>query len=319
MTTTQNNAALATAADNQATKDFVTAFQRVKPELDAIPETELEPINIDIASAVATVLGALPEIEQDLPRVAALGGVDQRLVERLGDYTAALAYAHGAYRAASGPVDPVGDLAEQIFETRDQLLADAVALARRGLLDLARVDKLKSSTGFKGAAFDVIGLVALFREHWPAISNRTGLLETELDAAAALAQHLITAVGLKEQAPIAAGAAGLVRQQAFTQFVRAYDETRRALACIHWHTGRADEIAPSLYQGRGGRKAAPNEQAPPVATTPDVPATPPTTPAVPAQPSVGKPAPSSQPFLTSEDGAESVKIGMPGSSPFLQS
>jgi hypothetical protein len=45
-----------------------------------------------------------------------------------------------------------------------------------------------------------------------------------------------------------------MRQKAFTLFVRAYDEARRAVQYLRAKAGDADSIAPSLYQGRAGRR-----------------------------------------------------------------
>jgi hypothetical protein len=304
-TTTEATAGSGTAAANPATetRGFAPALSRVQQEIEAMTEAELVPINIDIASAAATVLGALPEIERELTQIAGLPRVDHALVRKLGDYAGALMYTHGVFRAAAGPADNVAEIAEKTIEIRDQLLADATALGKRGFLDMERVDKLRSGLAYKQVATDVTGLVSLLREHWPTISNRTALTVEDLNAADVVAEEMIVAIGLKEQAPAVAGAAALTRQKAFTLFSRAYDETRRALEFLYYHSpGRADEIAPSLYQGRGGRRVAAVEaqpQAPPPA---------PATPNAQA-PSGTAPNPVTPP----------VPVGLPGSSPFRQS
>lgn len=64
---------------------------------------------------------------------------------------------------------------------------------------------------------------------------------------------------------------------------RAYDDARRAVTYLRWHEDDADEIAPSLYAGRGGRRprsdeaeaaAAPSSSGPTPSTAPS--GTPPT-------------------------------------------
>ena len=45
------------------------------------------------------------------------------------------------------------------------------------------------------------------------------------------------------------------RSRAYTLFVRAYDQCRRAAAYLRWNEGDADEFAPSLFTSRGPRKA----------------------------------------------------------------
>lgn len=46
------------------------------------------------------------------------------------------------------------------------------------------------------------------------------------------------------------------RQRAFTLFVRAYEECRRAATYLRWHEDDADDIAPSLWTKRNRRTAA---------------------------------------------------------------
>jgi hypothetical protein len=77
------------------------------------------------------------------------------------------------------------------------LFADAQGLGRRGLLEASRVEKLRSGVGYKNVAFDVLGLVGLFRERAQDLAGKTAVTAQELDQAAELAQRLVTAVGLK--------------------------------------------------------------------------------------------------------------------------
>jgi hypothetical protein len=168
-----------------------------------------------------------------------------------------------------------------------------------------RVAKLRSINGYKNIAFDVLGLVALLREHWATIQNKTAVRSEELEAAERLADRLVTAVGLRDQAPVALTAAVATRLRAYTLFMRSYDEARRAVEYLRWHQGDADSIAPSLYAGRGnGRRS----QEPitegatsggPTSPTSPTPPTSPTSPVSPGNPPV--PAPGA---------------GLPGSNPF---
>jgi hypothetical protein len=48
--------------------------------------------------------------------------------------------------------------------------------------------------------------------------------------------------------------ATLERQQAYTQFVKTYDQVRRVVSFLRWDDGDADDIAPSLYAGRSSKK-----------------------------------------------------------------
>src|SRR5512132_3793744 len=46
------------------------------------------------------------------------------------------------------------------------------------------------------------------------------------------------------------------KARAFTLFVTADDQGRRAVTYLRWNEGDADSLAPSLYKGRGGSRGA---------------------------------------------------------------
>jgi hypothetical protein len=280
-------------ADNA---EFVEGFRRVEAEIRAVPDNELISINVDVPSAIASVLGTLPELNALRPQFAGLIGFDLTRVDKLRDYALALGHTHAMYRAAAGPSDGLSAMANELIELRDVLQADAMALAKRKVLDEAQVTKLRSGVGYKNIAFEVVGLIGLFRERWDSIKGRTLIQPEELEHAGRRAQELVTAVGLKEQAPAMVGAAAAVRQRAFTLFSSAYDEARRAVAYLRWHQNDADTIAPSLFAGRvrrGSDDTATDETAPNGTPVPVVPA------ATPAQ-------------------AAAAPVGMPNSSPFAR-
>jgi hypothetical protein len=252
--------------------EFAAGFARVEAEVRAVPESELIAINLDLPSAVATVLGALPQLRVLRDSFAKLLGFDLGRFDKLRDYTLALGHAHAMFRGASGPSDETSELADEVSALRDMLEADAMALAMRKILDEVQVTKLRGGSGYKNMAFEVVGLVGLFRERWADIQGRSALKVEELEHAGQLAQELVIAVGTKEQAPVAIGAASLLRQQAFTLFMNAYDDARRAASYLRWNEGDVNDIAPSLFAGRGGRGAPDVPPKPPVPATPRMPA-----------------------------------------------
>jgi hypothetical protein len=132
------------------------------------------------------------------------------------------------------------------------LLSDAVALAKRGVMDAQRLKELKGLPGYKNIAFGLLALVAMFREKWSVLDGKMLLQASELKHVQLLADRLISAVGDREQTPTQIDAAER-RQRAFSLFVKAYDQARRAIQYVRWEQGDADSIAPSLYSGRGNR------------------------------------------------------------------
>jgi len=234
---------------------FLDAYERVLPELAALPEREVLGINIDLPQAVTTALGALKKIAaQREAIVRALPEIDIGQLDKLETYALAAGHAHATWMAAS-TVPPMKELAGQAVRLRQLLCSDAVALANRGLLDSRRLRGLKGPQGHRNLAFDLLALAALLRERWPELRGKTALELSELDAAGVLAEQLIVCMNARKQpAPLLAAAAEQ-RRRAFTLFVSAYDEARRAISFLRWKHGDADSIAPSLYAGRSsGRR-----------------------------------------------------------------
>lgn len=232
------------------------AYANLLPEIQALADDELIPINIDVPTAVTTVLGSLPEIRalrQELDD--ALRRFDFERFDRLEEYALALYQAHVLWRIASVPKATITALADELSRARDMLLLQTTALAAHGLIDGDRLKDCKKLTGYKPVASDVATIVEVLRHCWPALENKTPLTLAQLDELATKAVHLLAAIGLKEQAPRTTGGAALIRQKAFTVFVRSYEETRQAVLFVRSKAGDADSIAPSLYAGRTKRSS----------------------------------------------------------------
>jgi hypothetical protein len=88
------------------------------------------------------------------------------------------------------------------------------------------------------------------------ITNGWPIKREDLQRAEAIAVAILRTVGLQEQGPTAIAATTDARLRAFTLFVRTYDHVRRGISYLRWEQDDVEAIAPSLYQGRGGRKKA---------------------------------------------------------------
>jgi len=132
---------------------------------------------------------------------------------------------------------------------------DAKILVQRGLIPAMRLSKLKGPNGSRNTACDLLTLAALLRDSWPNIANRTATRMTDLERAEILGDGLISAIALRDQSTAKAVESADQRQRAYTLFVSAYDELRRAVVFLRWYEGDADVIAPSLYAKRKARRA----------------------------------------------------------------
>ncbi len=273
------------------------ALETARADIAAV--TVLRKVNLDVPSAVLTVLGALPRLKGLRAELAALPGFDGAAFDALETYALAAGHAHVQFQASSEPPEPIPVMVEELTKTRALFEDDVRVLANRGLMSADRLRELKGSTGHKALAFDVMLLCALLRGSWSQISARTGVTESDLLRAENVADRLATALALKETKTEGGTAAADLRQRAFTLLVQTYNEARRAVTYVRWHEDDADDLAPSLYT-KGTRRRAPEEEEP-------APAVPPLAPAAGGSPVPGAGAPTPV-----------VGTGLPGSEPFVR-
>lgn len=249
------------------------AFDAIQRELAALDSADLATINLDIPQAVSIVLGALPglhalreSIVVDLPKFSI------SFLDHLETYALGAWYAHLLALPPASPENPSKPLLDEAGPLRENLLSDAEALARRGYLDAAAVAEIRAGHGNVDTANDLVALSALLGLAWATIRDKTAATEEEVKRAGDLGPLLLAALGVREHgAAVAPAEAADRRARAYTLFVRAYDEVRRAVNYVRWHEGDADQIAPSLYKGRGGRGVQPKDATPADPTPPPAP------------------------------------------------
>jgi hypothetical protein len=235
---------------------FKEAYDSTPAERQALAPDKLLPINIDIPTAVTVVLGSMPEIAALRPRIEdELPRFDLGQSDRLETYTMALSYANTQYITATHPEDSLQKLADEGISLRETLLADVTALVRRGFLSGNSLNELKGINGYKNIAVDLQVLASVLRDGWTRVQGKSGTQLEEVQRADEIAAGILRTVGLREQGTIAVAAATDNRLRAFTLFMNAYDQVRRAASYLRWVEDDADKIAPSLYAGRGHTKA----------------------------------------------------------------
>jgi hypothetical protein len=278
---------------------FIASYELELPAIMEVPREEWMQINLDIPTAVTLVLGAVPGMQKLRDRCAkALPELDLGLFERIESLALAMGYAHSRQKASALPALPVQQLSERVIEMRDTLIVDWTPYARRGWMDAQRIKDLKGPIGYKNQAFDLLTLVAMGREAWPQIQGKTAITLADLDEAESLADQLLTAVGEREQLPAETAPSKEILRAAFTLFMRAYAELRRAALYVRFHEDDADKFVPPLTAGRKRKGSEP-----PAPEADEIPQ-----PASTAQ-TMAKPEP------TKNGGG--APVGMPGSDPFV--
>lgn len=285
------------------------AFKKVRPLLQAIPDSALLQLNLDPLAAVAKVRAVLPGILLMRDSIeGTLRFFDLNCLDQLETYALALVQAHVVYRGITARSQSLPKLSAEASALRGQLLRDSNTLVQRGLIPRARLSRLQGTKGYRNIASDLLTIGELLRDCWPTIANRTAISLAELERAEVLAEEMITVLGQRKKVTALAADAALTRQRAFSLFIGAYDEVRRAVGYLRWHEGDAAQIAPSLYQKRNRRRKKCAQEASS--------ATPPSRNAnVPSGTASARDAPS----RVSEKGTDtkSAGVGGPDSDPFL--
>jgi hypothetical protein len=241
----------------------------VKADLAALKVDQLLQVNLDIPTAVTTILGVLPEVRALRERMSKeLPAFDLKTFDKLEDYALALSAAQTGYLTATQPPDDLQALSAEAGALHDRLLADAKALATHGLVDGNQLSQLLGGNSYKSLAQDLQILSKILQENWPQIQGKTPTVADDLKTANQMSTRLMRVIGVREQSPALLAAASEARMRAFTQLIRVYEEARRAVSYLRAPEGDADSIAPSLYPGRPKRRQPPE---PPPAPTPEPP------------------------------------------------
>jgi len=260
-----------TAVDDQT--QFEDSYKRIEPEFTTLAPEELAPINMDIASAVATLLFLWAGIQKFRDAiVSGLIGFDIVRFDKILDYAMALGHANTMYLISTQPPDELQAIYDESAAMRETLYMDTKALIHRGLIKAASIEGLKGSVGYQNIAIDLQILASVMKANWPAIQGKCASQLSELDHALKLSTVMFGIVGFRENGSNGQRATTDARARAYTLFTRAYDDARRAIIYLRWHEGDADTIAPSLHPGRSASKKKPSDEtnASSPATTPIV-------------------------------------------------
>jgi hypothetical protein len=278
------------------------SYKKVLPAMQALRPEEVMGVNVDLASTVPTMLGALPQIAAYRTAVAeAFTNYPVSNFDNLENWTLALAHANALFMIASDSPDNLPALAEEGAALLVTLKADCDSLIVRKLMNPDALKDYSGQKGYKTLAINLQIVGSALTEAWPRIQGKCGTEQTELDRADKLATRIQRLVGLREQSPAEIAESADNRARAFTVFYRGYNQVRRAISFLRWDEDDVEKIAPSLYAGR--KHKASSENVVPVVAPAPAPA--------PAAANVATPPAPCAPINT-------LKAPVPGSNPFMQ-
>jgi hypothetical protein len=272
------------------------ALERVQAELDALPATELSPMNVDLVSATSIALGVADRVLGYRDRMLPLPEFRMSSVDSLVDYAQATWFLY----VNNLPVTEASEAATliaEVTELRAKLLLWAGPLAASGKFEPAAIERIREGSGQKDTASDLVALVGLYRAKWDEVKAMCGVTEGDLERSASIGSAVFMIVSRRENKLASGPSDGSLRvRRAWTLLDRAYSQCRRALQFLRFDEGDADSIAPSLRRNAGPGKASNSaEVVPPVAAQP-VPSVIDTTAAAPAAASTARVGGASVPF-----------------------
>ena len=228
------------------------ALDTLREELLALDPQTLLSLNVDIVSAATVVIGALPDIHTHRAALVELCGEEMaKSVDRLELLARAALQAHAKHRLVSNGAN-VKPLSEELVVVRDVLLAEARSMIVRKVIPAQITRELTLGPGYKNLCVDVLQLVSAMREDWDVVEHETRIAMAYLENAEGLANELVTAVGLRDQA--SRSPAADLRQRAYTVLARTYGQVRQMITFLRWDDGDADRIAPAFHNHRGSRR-----------------------------------------------------------------
>ncbi|HTU63713.1 MAG TPA: hypothetical protein VMF89_34855, partial [Polyangiales bacterium] len=221
-------------------------------ELAALKAKDVLMVRIDAESAVAFVLGQLPRIVRLRPQIEE-AFLNYNLVQfdKLEQFAWCFLHAQDLYRAA---IDARGFSAEDVRQgsrLRAVLIEAVQVLVNAGLVRPLALDRLTLKKGYQHIGEDLALLLKILQRQTGA--NRPASLEQELGVAAELGERFRKATLEREARIKAIAHAADQRRRAFTLFLRAYDQARRATCYLRGIEEDWDDYTPSLFAGRAGR------------------------------------------------------------------
>jgi hypothetical protein len=270
-----------------------------------IPDHQVRTLNLDPATVVSTVLGAIPKIQalrSDIVKHTPTYDITE--LDLLGPCALAFQDAQVRYLSGTRSPDALQALGAEGKKTCDRFRADSMALTAHQLIEEKSLEQCRGLPGYKNIANELGVFVAVLRPALPRIQGRCAITPEDLDRAEQISGALLRYVGLRDDNPAAMEALANERDRAFTLLNNLCEQARRVVLYLRFNVGDGDNIAPSLYAGRRNRRTRSATKGassrPPANTGAPVPASvqPPTPPGAPAE-AYGAPGiPNSNPFAS---------------------
>lgn len=230
------------------------ALETAMPMLQGVSQQDCIPIRLDSPTIAMGLLNRLRAIEPYRETIAILPLVRQDWLANLEVIALALIHVDSLSKVTVKLSPAVKAIFKEAARLRDRLRGPVTVLQKNGLLPHVALVKQEGKRGYVRTAQDLIVFGNLLRDNWHAIDGRTTITMAEVDRCAVLAQMVLRNAASRNDRAVMPADLKLLKKQAYTLFLLAYDELRRCLEFIS--RGAANRVAPTLYQGRGRKPRA---------------------------------------------------------------
>ncbi|MGK3998005.1 hypothetical protein [Sorangium sp. So ce1024] len=180
------------------------AFNRVKPDLDAIPLAGLETPRLDLQAAAVQAIGvakalSAPELRQRIAAIAAAGALDAALLEGLESIAWATWFARHKLLLTSATHSGAAlppSLVERAYETRARMLKTLEYHLEGDAEATAQLAHLRAGSGHLDLANDLSAAAEMYRKHREAIKDdKRNFRGDDEKEASALAEQILRLLG----------------------------------------------------------------------------------------------------------------------------
>jgi len=254
------------------------AFEDLHDEIMAVPEDQLIQISADISFAHEIALAGADRMDELMPELVKLPGLDLDRIRKLRVYAAACEHSHVLATSPTEDDLRLRQLLDEAVKLRRTLLSTASLLVVVGELSEDRVAAIPTGIGHVETARAIEMLGVLFEQIWDRVESRIPVTAEMVERAPVLAYELHGLLGAKMVEPIArASDAQSMQQRAFTLLVQVYDECRSAVEYLRRREGDADLYTPSMFVKKRRRPTAPEVEPPETEESETTPTAPPST------------------------------------------
>lgn len=237
---------------------YIASFDRRKLTFRALPEENLETVNLEPIQAIQLTQNALIRVMPMRERlIKAFPSFDVSDLDNLLDYGRAYAHATTVLRAQEPQVTGLDELVTEGGELLGQLDSFLRSADRFGVISASRLDELKGAPGHRNLVHDLLLIAQMYRTNWPKLEGKTFITQAHIKRADTLAARLNSTLAERDSRPLAIDEASLDRQKAYTLFYLAYTRVRAAVRHfleIERKEHLLDQTMPALHTNSGPRK-----------------------------------------------------------------